>query len=110
MCQHKLFYADIGVDTSSAASRVTEKQQERLNDGREKAGRCETLSRKNSCVRELALAGVRPTQSYGTTAIGIAPSNVKKARANVARATGLMAAGTCATSVLMWTPTLHCRH
>ena len=30
------------------------------------------------------------------------PTNTNKAKTNIARATGLMAAGTCATSVLRW--------
>ena len=93
---------DIGVDTSSAATRATAKQQERLNDGSKKAKRSETLSRKNSGARELAITGVQPTQTYGITAIGMAPTSTNKAKANVAKATGLMAAGTCATSVIKW--------
>jgi hypothetical protein len=93
---------DIGVDTSSSTTRATEKQQERLNAAAKKARRCETLARKNAGVRRAAITGIQPTQEYGFTAVGMAPTSISKAKSNVARATGLMSSGTCATSVLRW--------
>ena len=93
---------DIGVDASSASSRTTFRQQERLDAGSNNARRCETLSKKNAGVRRVAITGIEPTQDYGFTAVGMAPSSINKAKTNIARATGLMAAGTCASSVLRW--------
>jgi hypothetical protein len=93
---------DIGVDTSSSSSRTTTKQQERLDAGAKKARRCDTLSKKNAGVRRAAITGIQPTQEYGFTAVGMAPTSISKAKSNVARATGLMSAGTCASSVLRW--------
>ena len=45
---------------------------------------------------------MQPTQGYGYTAVGMAPSSIRKAKANIAKATGLIASGTCSTSVLRW--------
>ena len=67
--------------------------QERQKAGQRKTRRCETLSRRNSAVRRVAITGVQPTQNYGFTAVGMAPSSIDNVKANIARATGLMAAG-----------------
>ena len=91
---------DIGVDTSSTKVRTTAKQRARLNAGAKKARRCATLARRNAAVRRVAITGVKPTQEYGFTAVGMAPTSVQKAKSNIAAATGLMSAGTCASSVL----------
>ena len=59
-------------------------------------------SQENPGVRRAAITGVQPTQEYGFTAVGMAPTSINKAKSNIAKATGLMAAGTCASSVLRW--------
>ena len=93
---------DIGVDTSSANNRTTVKQQERILAGRSKARTCETICRRNTTARRIAITGVQPTQCYGFTSVGMAPSSIIKAKSNIAKVPGLMAAGTCSTSVIRW--------
>ena len=71
---------DIGVDTTSAATRSVKKQRERINACKKKAGRAGFLSRKNRKCRKLAITAIKPAQLYGHTAVGIAPSGSISAR------------------------------
>ena len=50
----------------------------------------------------MALAGVKPSQIFGHTAVGMSPTIVNKCKSNIAEATGMMGAGACATSVIRW--------
>ena len=54
---------DIGVDTSSADTRTTVKQQERLDAGAKKARRSEAICRRNTKARRVASTGVNPIQN-----------------------------------------------
>ena len=50
----------------------------------------------------MALSGVKPSQIFGHTAVGMSPTTVNKCKSNIAEATGMMGAGACATSVIRW--------
>lgn len=64
---------DIGVDSSSAHTRTTVKQQERLRAGAKEAKRSEIICKRNTNTRRVAIASVNPTQKYGFTAVGMSP-------------------------------------
>ena len=93
---------DIGVDCSSASKRSTKKQRARAAQTAARAKRTALLAKKNHRVRRLALTGVKPAQTFGHTAVGMAPTTVNKCKSNIAEATGMMGTGACATSVIRW--------
>ena len=93
---------DIGVDTSSASRRTTKKQKARITQTRHRATRVALLARKTTRVRRLAMTGVKPAQSFGHTAAGMAPTTINGCKTNILEATGMMGTGACATSVIRW--------
>jgi hypothetical protein len=48
------------------------------------------------------MTGVKPSQEYGYTAIGAAPSAISACRRNITSATGLVGSGYCPTATLKW--------
>jgi hypothetical protein len=93
---------DIGIDTTSAAARCTTKQVARIQSSASKAKRVAILAKRNHRARRLAITGVRPSQDYGHTAVGMAPSRVKACKTNIAMATGMLSPGACGTSIVKW--------
>ena len=93
---------DIGVDTSAANRRSVAKQKARTVEVKKRAWRTGILAKRNRKAKRLALTGVAPSQKYGHTAVGMAPSNVDKCKANIAVATGCMSAGACSTAAIKW--------
>ena len=93
---------DIGVDTSSGATRTTKKQKERIRACVKQARRACFLARRRKKARRLAMTAIKPAQLYGHTAVGMSPSNINDCKANITEATGMAGANACSTSLLSW--------
>ena len=89
---------DIGVDTSAASKRTTTQQSHRIRAANNRAKRVARLVKRWTKTRRLAMTGAKPAQTYGHTAIGMAPTQLRACKRNIAESTGLQAAGACSTS------------
>ena len=93
---------DIGVDTSAAATRRTKKQSERIDTGKGRSKRVNTLARRNNQARRLGVTSVKLSQVYGHTSVGMAPTARQRCKKNISHATGLPGPGSCTTTILRW--------
>lgn len=93
---------DIGVDSVAGTRRCVKKQNSRISATAKRAKRTAIVARRRHKARRVVLTGVRPAVSYVHTAIGMAPTNVRRCRSRITEATGLTSAGSCASTILRW--------
>lgn len=79
---------DTGFDSSSAASRTTAKQKERLREGGRRAGRAELVAKVDERAKILAMTSVGPVQVYGYIVVGASPSTRETCKWNIVEASG----------------------
>ena len=91
----------LGVETS-ARTRVSAKQSERIRSASKMAGRISFLAKRHVKAKRLAATGTSPTQEYATAEQGGPPTTASKMRSNIAIVTGDRTEGACLTAILPW--------
>ena len=95
---------DVGADVQANKNRRnTAKQRERCTAAKKRANRVQALVKACRKTKRMIRPAVSAVQDYGTVAIGMAPSVVKRAQSNIARAIGLASAGTPHHLAIEWT-------
>jgi hypothetical protein len=93
---------DLGLGTTGGTQRSTCAAAKRLRKAAVRAARVRSLAQADPHARKLTRTGVLPQASYGTPALGAAPSHIQSLRRTAALATGLARKGGCTTALLHW--------
>ena len=93
---------DLGVLNNPGSKRVrdTSLQYNRLQKAGRRLGRIAPLARSVRAARTLARTGALPQAVWGATVLGLSPTALSRLRTQFAAATGVQAAGRCATTAI----------